>query len=95
MPVALTESERETALEKLPGWELRNGSLYRCFKFSSFVEAFAFMTRVALQAEKIDHHPDWSNSYNRVEVSLISHDINALSARDLALAEAINRQVAA
>ncbi len=92
MAVALTSEELQTALKGLGGWQLRDNKLYRQFEFANFAEAFAFMTKVALQAEKIDHHPDWANSYNTVEISLISHDLGALSARDLALAEAINRQ---
>jgi 4a-hydroxytetrahydrobiopterin dehydratase len=93
MPIArLTEAEREAALAALPDWNLREDGLAiaREFKFADFSEAFAFMTRVALHAEKADHHPEWSNVYNRVHVTLTTHDAGGLSARDIAMAKAID-----
>ncbi|HEU5149687.1 MAG TPA: 4a-hydroxytetrahydrobiopterin dehydratase [Iamia sp.] len=72
------------------GWEVIDGKLHRELSFADFSEAFAFMTRVALAAERADHHPDWSNSWNRVTIDLVSHDAGGLTARDVALAEAIN-----
>ena len=92
MPVKLIEKELEDALKKLPEWQREGDKLCRQFQFRNFVEAFSFMTRVAICAEKIDHHPDWSNSYNKVYISLTTHDVGGLSARDLALAEAINQE---
>lgn len=92
MPIPkLTDAERETALAELPDWTLRADSLAieRKFEFRDFSEAFAFMTRVALLAEQADHHPEWSNVYNRVEIALTTHDAGGLSQRDLALAKAI------
>lgn len=74
----------------VPGWEERNGRLRREFTFADFSEAFAFMTRVALAAEKANHHPDWSNSWNKVTIELMSHDRGAITDRDEALAETIN-----
>jgi 4a-hydroxytetrahydrobiopterin dehydratase len=71
------------------GWEVVDGKLHRELSFADFSEAFAFMTRVALAAEKADHHPDWSNSWNTVTIDLVSHDAGGLTARDVALAEAI------
>jgi 4a-hydroxytetrahydrobiopterin dehydratase len=68
-------------------------SIARTFKFTDFSEAFAFMTRVALAAEKADHHPEWFNVYNRVEVTLTTHDAGGLSTRDVALAKAIGEMV--
>ncbi len=65
-------------------------AIHRSFKFKSFLEAFSFMTHVALLAEKQDHHPDWFNSYNKVEITLSSHDAGGLTVRDVKLAEAIN-----
>src|SRR6478736_4040996 len=97
MPVPqLTAAERTDALRELPGWTLRDdaSAIYRSFKFADFSEAFAFMTRVALLAEKHDHHPEWSNIYNRVEVTLTTHDANGLSQRDVRMAEAIDRLIA-
>ena len=74
------------------GWTLAadGKSISRSFKFGDFSEAFAFMTAVALAAEKMDHHPDWTNVYDRVDVTLSSHDIGGLSARDVKLAKRIN-----
>jgi 4a-hydroxytetrahydrobiopterin dehydratase len=72
------------------GWEERDGRLHRELEFADFSEAFAFMTRVALLAEKLDHHPDWSNAWNRVTIDLTSHDVGELTRRDVRMAEAIN-----
>ncbi len=72
------------------GWEVVDGKLHRELTFADFTEAFAFMTRVALKAEKADHHPDWSNSWNTVTIDLVSHDADGLTEKDTALAEAIN-----
>ncbi|NKI17305.1 4a-hydroxytetrahydrobiopterin dehydratase [Spongiibacter sp. KMU-166] len=92
MPVKLTEHEIEDALKKLPNWQREGDTLRREFQFKNFLDAFAFMTKVAICAEKIDHHPNWSNSYNKVVISLTTHDVGGLTPRDLALAEAINRE---
>jgi 4a-hydroxytetrahydrobiopterin dehydratase len=88
----LTEAERNAALAKLPNWELtREGkAIERRFAFADFSEAFAFMTRVALLAESQDHHPEWSNVYNRVEIALTTHDAGGLSERDFTMAAAID-----
>lgn len=88
----LTEEERTIALGELPQWSLaRDGDAFeRKFAFADFSEAFAFMTRVALLAEKHDHHPEWFNVYNRVEIVLTTHDAGGLSARDVAMARAID-----
>jgi 4a-hydroxytetrahydrobiopterin dehydratase len=79
--------------EQLPGWTLKStpDALHKSFKFKDFSAAFGFMTRVALVAEKLDHHPEWSNVYNRVEITLTSHDAGGLTQRDVAMAGAINR----
>ena len=84
----LTESERDAALAKLPGWafeEARNG-IAKSFKFRDFGAAFAFMTRIALEAEKADHHPEWSNVWNRVDILLSTHSDGGVTAKDVALA---------
>ncbi len=75
------------ALTELPGWQLLEGRLHKTFSFESFVPAFAFMTAVALAAEKLDHHPDWSNSYRTVTVDLRTHSAGGVTALDLALAQ--------
>lgn len=92
MIAKLTEAERKAALDGLPGWRLAadRDAIVKGFKFRDFVEAFGFMTRVALLAEKADHHPEWSNVYSKVEILLTTHDADGLSARDVALAEAID-----
>jgi 4a-hydroxytetrahydrobiopterin dehydratase len=88
----LTDAERDEALEALPGWAFdpEARAIRRSFRFRDFSEAFSFMTRVALAAEKADHHPDWSNSWNRVDVALTTHSARGLTRRDIALAAAID-----
>ncbi len=96
MPIPrLTESEQTEALGALADWTLRSDGLAitRDFKFADFSAAFAFMTRVALLAEKADHHPEWSNVYNRVAITLTTHDAGGLSRRDVAMARAIDELV--
>jgi len=87
----LTQSERDEALSELTGWTLREDSkaISRTFTFADFNEAFGFMTRVALYADKADHHPEWFNVYNRVEMTLTTHDAGGLSQRDVAMARFI------
>jgi 4a-hydroxytetrahydrobiopterin dehydratase len=84
----LTDSERGEALATLKGWQLVDGreAIRKEFKFKDFNAAFGFMGRVALMAERMDHHPEWFNVYNRVEITLATHDAGGLSARDITLA---------
>jgi 4a-hydroxytetrahydrobiopterin dehydratase len=82
-------------VEAPPGWQVVEGKLHRELVFADFAEAFAFMTRVAAAAERADHHPDWSNSWNTVTIDLTSHDVGGITARDLTLAEAISQLVTA
>lgn len=86
----LTEADRKTDLAPLlaEGWEMveDRDAITRRFKFADFAEAFGWMTRIALVAEKMDHHPEWFNVYNRVHVTLTTHDADGLSQRDIALA---------
>jgi 4a-hydroxytetrahydrobiopterin dehydratase len=88
----LTEEERAAALDELDEWDFDEArdAITRTFTFADFSEAFAFMTRVALLAEKVDHHPEWSNVWNRVEILLTTHDAAGLSQRDVDMAEAID-----
>jgi 4a-hydroxytetrahydrobiopterin dehydratase len=83
------EARAALAVE-LPDWTVEGERLLRTFRFADFVEAFGFMSRVALLAEKQDHHPEWFNVWNRVEVALTTHDAGGLSARDVKLAKAID-----
>jgi len=87
-PDAITEK-----LRSLAGWELRDGKLHRELSFDDFVDAFRFMSGVALHAEKLDHHPDWSNVYNRVTIDLHTHDAGGITGRDFELAARIDRLV--
>ncbi len=77
-------------LEEIPGWNLAGSCLVRELRFPDFRSAFAFMTAAALAAEKLDHHPDWSNSYNLVRISLTTHDAGGLTEMDFRLAAILN-----
>jgi 4a-hydroxytetrahydrobiopterin dehydratase len=91
----LSEQERADALDALDEWDYDDSrdAITRTFTFGDFSEAFAFMTRVALIAEKSDHHPEWTNVWNRVDVLLTTHDAGGLSVRDVAMAEAMDALV--
>jgi len=82
----LAETEIAAELGKLKGWTIANGNLHRVFEFKDFSAAFGFMARVALAAEKMDHHPDWSNSWNKVTVDLSTHSAGGLTKNDFELA---------
>jgi 4a-hydroxytetrahydrobiopterin dehydratase len=85
----LSEKEIAAELRNLSGWSVLNGNLHRVFEFKDFTQAFGFMTRVALAAEKMDHHPDWSNSWNKVTVDLCTHSAGGLTKNDVDLATRI------
>ncbi len=91
MPDALklTSEQVRTELEGLPGWAVQNDKLHKCFEFSDFKAAFAFMTRVALSAETMNHHPEWCNVYNKVTVDLCTHDLGGITTYDIELATAM------
>ena len=83
--------DTEPDVSEVPdGWAVVDGKLHRDLTFDDFAAAFAFMTRVAAEAERADHHPDWSNSSHAVSIDLFSHDVGRITARDLGLAEAID-----
>jgi len=83
----LSDDELASALAELPGWSVVAGKLHREYRFADFNAAFGFMTRVALEAERVNHHPDWSNVWNRVVVDLVTHDAGGLTASDVKLAK--------
>lgn len=83
----LAPQELETQLSQLEGWSLKDGKLHRQFKFRSFVEAFGFMSSVALVAEAMNHHPEWFNVYNRVTIDLTTHDSGGITSKDVELAQ--------
>lgn len=93
MAQKLDETARQAIGRRLPQWRLVEGrdAIQRAFKFKDFNEAFGFMARAALVAEKMDHHPEWSNVWNRVEVTLATHSAGGLTELDLKLAEAMDK----
>ncbi|HVW53069.1 MULTISPECIES: 4a-hydroxytetrahydrobiopterin dehydratase [unclassified Trinickia] len=88
----LTSEERATALASLPGWQAVAGrdAIHRQFKFADFNEAFGFMTRVALKAQEMNHHPEWFNVYHTVDITLSTHEANGVTERDVELARFID-----
>lgn len=95
MTDALSEDARNTDLPELldNGWAQTTDrdAIVKTYKFKNFIDAFGFMSRAAIHAEKLNHHPEWSNVYNKVEVTLITHDVNGLSALDIMLARIMDR----
>jgi len=88
----LPENEINTALTTLPGWSVKDGKLHKTYKFASFGIALGWMVAVGIEADKMDHHPEWSNVYNRVTVNLVTHDLgNAISNLDIALAQKMEK----
>lgn len=90
----MTPQQVQAELKNLEGWALKNGKLHRELKFKNFVQAFGFMTQVAILAEKANHHPEWSNVYNQVTVELTTHECNGISKRDFDLGKKINELLA-
>lgn len=91
MPAPLSAPRIKQELEGLSGWESRDQTLFKSFKFKNFSAAWAFMSRVALLAEKMDHHPDWTNVYNRVDITLTTHDAGGVTENDTKMAQAIEK----
>jgi 4a-hydroxytetrahydrobiopterin dehydratase len=87
----LSETELAGLLKSLDGWSIQNGKLHKEFKFGDFVHAFGFMSRVALIAEKMNHHPDWSNVYNKVTIDLVTHDLGGISSFDVDFASRVQQ----
>lgn len=93
MPQKLTDSQIQEKLPSIAGWTVENGKLHRELKFDNFIEAFGFMSKVAIHAEKMNHHPEWFNVYNTVKIDLATHDVGGISELDFQLAETINSLV--
>lgn len=93
MPAKFSDSQRKKALKDLKGWKVweDRDAIWKTYKFKNFVEAFGFMSSSALIAERMDHHPEWSNVYNKVEVTLTTHDAGGLTQNDIDLAKAMDR----
>ena len=91
MPEKLETGEITARLDGLDGWALHDGKLRREFKFANFSEAFGFMTRAAIEAEKMDHHPEWFNVWNKVVVDLNTHSAGGITELDFELASRMNR----
>ena|SRR5215510_7843759 len=87
----LSDERIREELSRLNGWEVKDGKLAKSFKFDNFVKAFGFMTQVAFEAEKMNHHPDWKNVYNIVEIQLFTHDATAITTNDIKLALVIDK----
>ena len=91
--IKLSESVIEEKLKNLPGWSLKNEKLYKEFQFDNFNQAFGFMTRAAMEIEKMNHHPEWFNVYNRITVELTTHDAGGITNNDVNLARILNSLV--
>jgi 4a-hydroxytetrahydrobiopterin dehydratase len=89
----LSEEEITRQVANLDGWEVVNGKVNKTFKFDDFIQAFGFMTRVAMEAEKMSHHPEWFNVYNIVRIDLVTHDVDGISNYDIKLAKSIDKIV--
>jgi 4a-hydroxytetrahydrobiopterin dehydratase len=89
----LSEEEITRQVANLDGWKVVNGKVNKTFKFDDFIQAFGFMTRVAMEAEKMSHHPEWFNVYNIVRIDLITHDVDGISNYDIKLAKSIDKIV--
>jgi 4a-hydroxytetrahydrobiopterin dehydratase len=91
--IRLSQLEIEEQLENLSGWSVVNEKLHKDFQFESFNEAFGFMTRAAMEIEKMNHHPEWFNVYNRITVELTTHDAGGITKNDVNLAKILNSLV--
>ena len=86
----LTEEQIKKELANLQGWSVANGKLHKDFVFADFVEAFGFMTKAAIHIEKMNHHPEWFNVYNKIKVELVTHDAGGITQNDVSLAKTLN-----
>jgi len=86
----MSDDQIKEKLKELQGWQLVNGKLHKEFQFKDFNQAFGFMTRAAIHAEKMDHHPEWFNVYNKLKVDLMTHDAGGITENDVMLAKILN-----
>ena len=89
----IEKNQLDSFIEKNPSWIIDNKTIKKEFKFENFIEAFGFMSEVALLSEKIDHHPDWQNIYNKVKINLTTHDKGGITTNDTQLAESIDKLI--
>ena len=89
----IEQNQLDSFPEKNPSWIIDNKTIKKEFKFENFIEAFGFMSKVALLSEKMDHHPDWQNTYNKVKINLITHDKGGITDNDIKLAESIDKLI--
>ena len=89
----IEKNQLDSFIEKNPSWIIDNTTIKKEFKFENFIEAFGFMSKVALLSEKIDHHPDWQNTYNKVKINLTTHDKGGITTNDIMLAESIDKLI--
>tara|TARA_Y100001968_G_scaffold274203_1_gene267259 strand:- start:552 stop:839 length:288 start_codon:yes stop_codon:yes gene_type:complete len=93
MAFLIEKNKLDYFIEKNPSWVIYNKTIKKEFKFNNFVEAFGFMSKVALLSEKMNHHPNWQNTYNKVTIELTTHDMGGITTNDLKLAEAIDKSI--
>ena len=86
----LTEEQIRVELQELHGWSMVNGKLHKDFVFDDFIEAFGFMCKAAIHIEKMNHHPEWFNVYNKISVDLVTHDAGGITRNDVSLAKTLN-----
>ena len=89
-PTKLSQEQIEKELENLSGWEVLEGKLHKDFQFDDFIQAFGFKTRAALHIEKMNHHPEWFNVYNKLSIDLMTHDAGGITENDINLAKTLN-----
>ena len=93
MASLLEKDQLNYFLEKNPSWNINDQSIKKEFNFNNFIDAFGFISKVALLSEKMDHHPNWQNTYNKVTIELTTHDIGGITTNDIKLAEAIDKLI--
>jgi len=91
--IPLSQIDIDEELKNLPGWSVINEKLHKEFQFDSFNQAFGFMTRAAMEIEKMNHHPEWFNVYNRITIELTTHDVGGITKNDVSLAKILNSLV--